>query len=167
MANVTDNFKHLFNSAYGNVNTTSPTLIGASSAQVDSINQNRTATQNFSNAAFLNIAYLSSINIDFTSQEQINKVISQLNTSFLSLDPNTFDEDTYYLLQDMRNQNRLYLENLRFNLPYQKVIFTNSVPTSILSYNLYGSSVRSQEIIDANDIEDPAFAYGNITVLSE
>jgi prophage DNA circulation protein len=139
----------------------------ASSVQADSINQNTIATNNFSNAAYLNIAFLASINISYTSQDQINQVLSQLNTAFLSLDPDTFDEDVYYLLQDMRVQNRLYLENLRLSLPFQKIIYTNSIPASILSYNLYGDSRRAQEIIDVNLIEDPAFVSGDIIALSE
>lgn len=167
LANVTDNFKNLFNATYGQVKTTPPTLIAATSTQADSINQNTIAVNNFSNTAYLNIAFLASINIEYTSQQQIDEVISQLNTAFLSLDPDTFDEDVYYLLQDMRVQTRLYLEKLRLGLPYEKTIYTNSIPASILSYNLYSDSRRAQEIIDVNLIEDPAFVAGDITVLSE
>lgn len=167
LANITDNFENLFSATYGNVKTSPPPLIAASSTQADSINQNTIATNNFSNTAYLNIAFLASINISYTSQQQIDNVVGQLNTAFLGLDPDTFDEEIYYLLQDMRVQTRLYLENLRLNLPYQKTIYTNSIPASILSYNLYGDSRRAQEIIDINLVEDPAFVSGNITILSE
>lgn len=167
LANVTDNFGNLFSSTYGAINTTPVTTINTISPQTDQLNQNRIATQNFSNVAFLNIAYLASINITYVSQDQINNILTQLNAAFESLNPNTIDQDIYYSLQDMRVQNRLYLESLKLGLPYSKIIYTNSIPASILSYNLYGDSRRSQEIIDVNIIEDPAFVSGNINALSE
>jgi len=167
LANVTDNFGNLFSSSYSAINILPLNLLTLSSPKTDQLNQNRVAIRNYSNTAFLNIAYLASINIDYTSQEQIVNILNQLNSAFDSLDPNTVDEDVYYTLQDMRVQNRLYLENLRLGLPYSKVIYTNSVPASILSYNVYGDSRRAQEIIDVNFVEDPAFASGNINVLSQ
>lgn len=167
LANVTDNFGNLFSSTYSAIKTTPPELLTASSPQIDQLNQNRIATQNYSNVAFLNIAYLASINIDYLSQEQVTNILNQLNAAFDSLDPNTVDEDVYYTLQDVRVQNRLYLESLRLGLPYSKVIYTNSVPASILSYSVYGDSRRAQEIIDVNFVEDPAFTFGNVNVLSQ
>lgn len=167
LANVTDNFGNLFSSTYGAVNTTPVTTINTASPQTDQLNQNRVAIQNYSNVAFLNIAYLASINIDYVSQDQIDNILTQLNAAFESLDPDTMDEDVYYSLQDARVQNRLYLENLKLGLPYSKIIYTNSIPASILSYNLYSDSRRAQEIIDVNVIEDPAFVSGNINALSE
>lgn len=167
LANVTDNFGNLFNSAHSSINTTPVETLNTSSPRTDQVNENRIAIRNFSNVAFLNIAYLASINIAYVSQDQINNILTQLNKTFEALDPNSIDEDIYYTLQDMRIQNRLYLESLRFNLPYSQIIYTNSIPASILSYNLYGDSRRAQEIIDVNIIEDPAFVSGNINVLSE
>lgn len=167
LATVTDNFQNLFNSTYGKVKGGNPPLLQATSAQADQLNQNAITIQNYSDVAFLNIAYLAAINIEFTSQNGIDDTLSKLNSTFLSLNPNTVDEDVYYLLQDMRVQNKLYLEKLRLGLPYEKTIYTNSIPASILAYNLYSDSRRAQEIIDVNDIEDPAFVSGTITVLSE
>jgi prophage DNA circulation protein len=166
LANITDNFGNLFGSVYGKIKTVPPTTLNTSSPQSDQINQNRIATNNFSNVAFLNIAYLASINITYTSQEQINNILRQLNIAFESIDPNTINEDIYYNLQNMRIQNRFYLESLQLGLPFNRIIYTNSIPSSILAYNIYGDSRRAQEIIDVNAVEDPCFVSGNVNVLS-
>lgn len=167
LANVTDNFGNLFNSTYGQIKNRPPATLTTSSPQTDQLNQNTIAIHNYSNVAFLNIAYLASINIEYTSQEQIVDIQTQLNSAFEALNPNTVDEDVYYLLQDIRVQNRLYLESLRLGLPFNKIIYTNSTPASILAYAIYGDSRRAQEIIDVNFVEDPAFVQGNVNVLSE
>ena len=164
---ITDNFETMVDislNIFGSGNRTQQT---GSSARVETLNENRQAVANFTDTACLTTAYLASTNIDYTSQEQIDNMLSRLNNAFETLDPNNYDEEIYYELQDLRTQTRLFLQNLRTTLPYYVDIKTNSIPTAVLAYNLYADSSRSSEIDSLNGIEDPAFAFGNLTVLSE
>jgi prophage DNA circulation protein len=167
LGTITDNFESMVDiclNIFGSGNRTQQ--IG-SSARVEALNQNREAVGNFTDTACLTTAYLASTNIDYTSQEQIDAMLTRLNDAFETLDPNSFDEEIYYELQDLRTQTRLFLQNLRTTLPYYVNIKTNLIPTAVLAYNFYANSSRSSEIDSLNGIEDPAFAFGNLTILSE
>ncbi|MEY3415165.1 MAG: hypothetical protein RLZZ418_401 [Pseudomonadota bacterium] len=167
LGTITDNFESMVDiclNIFGSGNRTQQ--IG-SSARVEALNQNRKAVGNFTDTACLTTAYLASTNIDYTSQEQIDAMLTRLNDAFETLDPNSFDEEIYYELQDLRTQTRLFLQNLRTTLPYYVNIKTNLIPTAVLAYNFYANSSRSSEIDSLNGIEDPAFAFGNLTILSE
>lgn len=168
ISEITDNFSDMFDLSLniygtGNGRTTSP----INSPITNTITTNNQALYDFNNVSALSLAYTCSTSITYDSQEDVDEILSRLNTAFYALDPDTVDEDIYYNLQDLRTQNRLYLENLKLGLPYLHKIRVNSIPSSILAYNLYEDSTRSSEIIDINSIEDPAFVSGNINVLSE
>ena len=181
IATITDDFKvmtdivlQIFGSGdrtkvIGNsplINQLNRTKVIGNSPLINQLNTNKIALGNFTDVACLNIAYLASTNIDYTSQSDIDTMLNRLNTAFNSLDPNSIDEDVYYTLQDIRTQNRLLLQNERATLPYYVSIRSNSIPTAVLSYNLYGTSSRVDELNALNGVEDPAFVSGNLIALS-
>ena len=124
----------------------------------DEKDDNLNVIYNYIIVAALNLAYMASVNIDYVSQDQIDNNLKLLDAAFEQLDPNTVNEDVYYSMQDMRVQNRLYLEKLKLGLPYIQTIDINCTPVSILTYNYYADSTRSNEIVNLNESEDPAFA---------
>ena len=166
IATITDDFKIMTNIVLQIFGSGDRAKINGNSAVIKQLNDNKIALANFTDVACLNIAYLASTNIDFVSQSDIDAMLNRLNTAFNSLDPNSIDEDVYYALQDARTQNRLLLQNERETLPYYVSIRSNLIPASVLSYNLYGTSSRADELIALNEIEDPAFVYGNLIALS-
>lgn len=168
VAVITNNFGDLFDVALKLVGAgTNKKTKGGTSARTQTINDNRDALYNFNDAAGLTIAYLASTNIAFTNQDQLNLAQKRLDQAYLSLNSDTMDENVYDLLQQMRSQNRLYLDTLRLSLPlFVTMQINNSVPSTVLAYQLYGDATRSDEIILLNNIQDPAFVQGAINVLS-
>lgn len=165
---ITDNFENLFNITLGLVglgNNRAPKE--GNSQRTETINNNRFATYNFNDVAATTIAYVASTNLVYYNQEQLDNVQKRLDSAFMSIDPDTVNDTVYYELQNLRNQNRIYLESIRLNLAKIVTQRTNQIPSSILSYNLYGDSTRASEIIALNSIEDPAFVSGIINVLSQ
>ena len=166
IASLTDDFQIMTNIVLQIFGSNDRTKINGSSVLATQLNDNKIATANYIDVACLTVAYLATTNIEYTSQNQIDSTLKRLNDAFETLDPDSVNEDVYYDLQDMRTQNRLLLQNLQTTLPYYISIRTNSIPSSILAYNLYGDSTRSSEIDSLNGIEDPSFVLGDITVLS-
>lgn len=165
---ITDNFENLFNISLGLVglgNNRTPKT--GDSQRTETINNNRDAVYNFSDVAATTIAYAAATNLVYYNQEQLDSVQKRLDNAFMSIDPDTVDDTVYYELQNLRNQDRIYLESIRLNLAKIVTQRTNQVPSSILAYNLYGDSGRASEIITLNSIEDPAFVSGVINVLSQ
>jgi prophage DNA circulation protein len=168
VAVITNNFGDLLKVSLALVGagTKRGTKIGTSS-RTQTINNNKNALYNFNDVAALNIAYLASTNIAYTDQSQLAQTQKLLDDAFLSLDPDTVNEDVYNLMQSMRAQNRLYLDTLRLSLPLIVTqVIINSLPSTVLAYQLYGSSTRASEIVLLNNLEDPAYVRGVINVLS-
>jgi prophage DNA circulation protein len=166
VASITDDFQIMTNIVLQIFGSGDRTKTNGSSALSTQLNANKIATADYIDVACLTVAYLATTNIDYTSQDQIDEILSRLNDAFDTLDPDSVNEDVYYDLQEMRTQNRLLLQDLQTTLPFYVSIRTNSIPSSVLSYNLYGDSSRAGEIESLNGIEDPAFVSGNIIVLS-
>lgn len=165
---ITDNFTDLFKVSLAMVGLgTKRAIKSGLSSRTETINTNKNALYNFNDVSALNIAYQASTNIQYTDKEQLENAQKLLDDAYLSLDPDTVDENVYYLMQSMRSQNRLFLNTLSLNLP---IIITleqnNSIPSTVLAYQLYEDVERANEIILLNNIQDPAFVQGPINVLS-
>jgi prophage DNA circulation protein len=168
MSQVTDNFSDMSDVSYlifGQGKNRDK--FNGNSSVINSLRTNNQAVYNVVDAQCLTIACLSSANIGFESQEQVQEYINRLNKAFNSIDVDNFDEDLYYELQNMIIATKQYLDTLRISLPFNVSITTNSVPAMVLAYKLYGDGRRADEIVSNNFIEDPAFVSGTINVLSE
>ncbi len=164
---ITDNFGDLFNvvlniAGLGNKRE----LKSGNSSRTAIINSNKNAIYNFNDVASVALAYQVATNLTFGNQGDLDSVENRLNAAFDALDPNTVDETIYYNLQSLKNQLRLYFNALRINLAFVITQRVNSIPASILAYNLYGDTERTDEIVALNQIEDLAFVEGPINVLS-
>lgn len=166
IATITDDFSIMTNIVMQIFGSVDRTKVSGNSPLVNQANTNKIALANYTDVACLNIAYLATTNIDFTSQGDIDAMLTRLNTAFDSLDPDSIDEGVYYTLQDARTQNRLILQNLRTTLPYYVSIRSNLIPSAVLAYNLYGDSSRADELNVLNGVEDPSFVSGNLITLS-
>ena len=163
---ITDSFNTMVDIALNIFDSSKNEQYPASSARNEQLNTNNQQLDNYFKTSSLAVACLASTNIDYTSQEEIDGIIKRLSTAFDSLNPNKIDEDVYYNLQNLKVGTTAFLKNLRTTLPFYVSIKTNSVPSAVLTYNYYGTSDRSDEILLLNNIEDPAFVSGNINILS-
>jgi len=165
---ITENFENLFDVALGMVGLgDNRTPRAGNSTRTETLNANRLAVYNFSDVAAITLAYEVATNLTYNSQEQLDSVQNRLNAAFDTLDPDLVDDTIYYNLQNLRNQLRLYLDTLRLNLAKIVTLRTNTIPSSILAFNLYGDTSRADEIITLNNIENPAYVSGVINVLSQ
>jgi prophage DNA circulation protein len=167
ISQITDNFSTMVDIALNIFDSMQDGQYPASSATNEQLNANNQELNNYFKTSSLSIACLASTNIDYTSQEEIDKMIQKLNNAFDSLDPDKINEDVYYNLQNLKVGTGTFLRNLQTTLPFYVSLQTNSIPSAILSYNYYGTSDRSDEILLLNNIEDPSFVAGQINILSE
>ena len=168
LSQVTDNFSDMTNISFNIFGKgKNRNKFFSTSLDGNSLKSNNQVIYNVVDAQCLTIACLSSTNIDYTSQEQVETMLLRINEAFISIDSNSFDDNLYYNLQDMIIATKKYLDGLRISLPYNIQIETSSIPAMVLAYKLYGDGRRAQEIIDNNFIEDAAFVSGKINVLSE
>lgn len=165
---ITDNFENLFNVSLNLVgigNNRIPRV--GNSTRTATINSNKNAVYSFNDVAAVALAYEVATNLTYTNQEQLDNIQNRLNDAFNSVDPDLTDSTIYYNLQDIRNQVRLYLDTIRLNLAKIVTLRTNTIPSTILAFNLYGDTSRADEIITLNDITNPAFVSGIVNVLSQ
>ena len=163
---LTDNFNDLFNLALNlNGKGKSRNQIEGNSFRVNAINDARKSLYFINDVATISIAYQAAANMNFTNQEQVIVIEKRLSKAFEAIDAD-FDDDVYYQLLNLRNQTRLYLNKIRINLARIVTKKYNEMPAALLSYKIYGTSERAQEIIDLNYISDPAFVSGEIKLLS-
>jgi hypothetical protein len=165
LSQVTNNFNDLFNVCLNIFDKVTTPIQKGLSSRIATLNSNRLALSTFNKVAALSIGYLSSTNIVYNNKNDLLIYQKRLDKAFLSIDPN-IDSNVYYNLQNLRNQTRIYLDNLSLSLAGVVTQYTNVTSASTLSYSLYGTTDRAIEILTLNGIEDPAFISGNLKVLS-
>ena len=141
------------------------TRVPGTSTLSTTINEGREFLYYFNDVSLLSSGYQAATIIDYISNEELANIRAQLESLFESISPD-IDDDTYYALQNMRIATLEYLETLSPQLPNIVTIRINQTPASVLSYKLYGTTERMDEIIDLNGIANPAYVEGEIKVLS-
>ena len=102
--------------------------------------------------------------IDYTDQSQVNNIIKRVEAMYNSLNPNLIDDQIYSIIERMRAETLISLNNLKFKLPSVSTIDTNSLPAIALAYGYYANAAGSQyeNILNLNKIQDPQSVSGNI-----
>lgn len=135
------------------------------STQQQQIKNNQDQLNNFVNAAALATAYNAAANIAYTNFDQVNTVNTSLEDGFAAL-PTNLDRDVFQDLLDMRVETSTILTNLAISLPRVTTFKTNKVSLNVLSYSLYGSLERKNDVRDLNQFIDTSRIDGEIKILS-
>jgi prophage DNA circulation protein len=136
-----------------------------SSTQQTQIKNNQDQINNFINAGAMATAYNAAASIAFTNFDQVNEVNTKLEDGFAVL-PSNLDKDVYKSLLEMRIQTNEILTNLAISLPRVSTYSTRKVSLNVLTYNLYGSLDKKNDVKMLNDFLDTSRIEGEIKILS-
>lgn len=141
------------------------TVVGTSQRSLD-IKNNQDQLNNHINASILALSYNAAANITYSTQDQVNNVVSNLETGF-SLLPSNLDSDVYAILIDLRIRVNAYLSRLSIGLPkVSNYLVRNETTLNYLVYDLYGSLDLKTSIRDLNQFRDTSKIVGNIKILT-
>lgn len=106
--------------------------------------------------------------IDYVEQSQVSNIIKRIEAMYNSIDQNLIDDNTYSILERMRAETLLTLNNLKLKLPSITTIQTNSLPAIALAYNYYSdfAPAEYENILNLNKIQDPQNVNGNIKLFT-
>lgn len=113
----------------------------------------------------LALQYQASVNIEYTTIEDLEDIQTQLQDSFNQL-PEDIDIDLYRQIQDARSQAKSIFDGLTITLPRITTIQVNQQPLDLLCYSLYGNLDNLELLQDLNDIIDIERVSGNIKIIS-
>ena len=129
------------------------------------IKNNQDQINNFVSASALALAYNASANITYTNSDEVNSIISSLEDGFAAL-PSNLDRTVRDSLLNMRIETNEILNNLSISLPRVTTFKTAKVSLTSLTYSLYGSLSRKNDIKELNQFIDTSRIEGEIKILS-
>lgn len=136
------------------------------SRQQQDINTNQNQVSNLVNAGALAIAYDAAVNINYSTLDELNQVITDLEAGF-GLLPNTLDDDILDSLTTIKVEAQKIFSDLSISLPnIIDYVIPNAVSLNVLVYALYGSLDLKNTIRDLNQFEDTSQVSGAIKILS-
>lgn len=115
----------------------------------------------------LSFAYATASTIDYTDTDQLSTIRNDLEAQYNKVSQfELISQDTFYDLQGLRNEMRIFFAKEAVNVPNIVTIETPVMPVSILSYQYYGTTDRSEQILNLNPSEEVSFIEGDIRILS-
>lgn len=116
---------------------------------------------------FQTSAYIEYMNqvarIDLDNTNQVDQIVENIEGQFVKLSP-ILPEATLASVTRLRTLVRILLDTRRININRLRTIAVQDEPLSVLSYNLYGNTDRSDSIQELNNISYPMSINGDIQV---
>ena len=139
-------------------------ITGTSQIQKD-IQTNQEQLTNIVNSSALALAYNAAGNIEYKTLDELNSINSFLEDGF-DLLPDSLDREIRQQILELRIEINNIFSNLSITLA--RVVNSNVKKTSlnILSYSLYGSLERKNDVRDLNQFIDTSQVEGDIKILS-
>lgn len=139
-------------------------VVGNSVAQRQIAN-NQKQLRNIFQVSAMALAYDTAVNIDYTTQDELGAVISDLENGFALL-PADIDRELYKSLLQARIEALNVFNSLSIGLPRVSNFSTNKTSLNVLVYALYGSLDNKTQIRELNKFKDTSAIEGSIKVLS-
>lgn len=104
-------------------------------------------------------AYDNAVNIAYQNKVELDNVVSRLNAEYILVSDNPLiDSDSRVAMLDIKTAVMRFFSTLE--LKDLTTYTTDLIPSSVLSYSLYGDSSKDAEIIDLNGISNTGFIEG-------
>lgn len=103
--------------------------------------------------------------IEFQNDEEIDNVVEVIENQYNNISQQ-LSENSLNDIEIVRNNLRIFLNQRRLNTNFIIEIDVQNEPLSVLSYNLYGSTDKSEEIVELNMVKDVFSISGTIKVES-
>lgn len=111
----------------------------------------------------LSYAYDNAVNIAYQNKVELDRVIQQLDGEYVVVSSNPLiDSDSRLSMLEIKTAVMRFFSTLE--LKDLTTYTTNLIPSSVLSYSLYGDSSKNSEIIDLNSISNTGFVEGIQTI---
>lgn len=115
----------------------------------------------------LALAYNNAANIDYSNENELNDIRQALEAEYLDLTSDTnLSNDTLDNLSALRNSLRAFFEEISIVVPKIRTINTAKMPMSILTYQYYGSTEKTEDLIALNSTIDVSFVSGSQEILT-
>lgn len=134
-------------------------------------NKNRKLLNGVHNLLILTDLYTTASQLTYEDEIQLDNTQDILDANFYDLTNN----DSYFLTNDLihqiselRNQVRIFFDNLRLTVAKVTTIIAQPIPATVLAYQYYGNTDNYQEILDLNDVaNNPAIISGELKILEQ
>jgi prophage DNA circulation protein len=134
--------------------------------------QERAENQNIINsnvsASALSLAYNNAANIDYGNELELQSVKEDLEEEYLRLiDDSNLSNDTIDQLTSLRNNVRLLFDDISVSVPKIRTIETATLPMSIISFQYYGTTDETDNLINLNSTLDVSYVSGSVDILTQ
>lgn len=111
-------------------------------------------------------AYNITTNLDFETDADVQSVKNVLDAQFEKVvNDNNASDDTIQELKNLRVEVRKFLDEEAVNAFRVSTVYTNEIPMTILAYQYYGNTEKTENLLDLNINKNPSFVQGNVKVL--
>lgn len=115
----------------------------------------------------LSLAYNNAADIDYGNELEVLEARQALEAEYQRIIEDTnLSNDTLDALANLRNSSRLLFEDISIAVSKIRPITVNTIPMSVLSYQYYGSTDNTEELIALNNTIDVSFVEGEVNILT-
>ncbi len=112
----------------------------------------------------LALAFSNATRIEFSNESELSGIIDQLNDQYNKVIQDNIDSDTRISLLDLKTVAFSFFSQL--DLKSLIDIETSTIPSTVLAYQYYKDSARSDEIVSLNNIQNTGFIEGPLKIVS-
>lgn len=106
--------------------------------------------------------------INYEDEDQLNTIVDTINSKYdelINSDYNKFSTDLRDKIAEIRNQSRVFFENVRVTVNKIVEVETNQTPVAVLAYNYYGNTDDYNYLLKLNNNFNPSVISGTVKIL--
>lgn len=118
------------------------------------------------NITILLNAYQYALDVEYHTTQDVSIVKSALESQYqYLLSMKNLNYDLLNDIKDIRNDMRLFFDEVNRNVYRATTITTAEMPLTVLTYSYYGNLDLESDILKLNEIKEPSFVSGNVRIL--
>jgi len=160
-----DNAEDVFNSVKNLIGFKNDEVVTGDSQTRQATLKNQALINNLISVNTFAIAYNQAAQINYKNQDDLNSNIKILEDGFKNI--TGLDRDSQTELQRIRIEFQKVTNDLSISLPKVSDFTTNKIPLNVLTYQLYASLDKKNDIKDLNKFRDTNEITGTIKILSD
>lgn len=132
----------------------------------------RTANNSIINDAIQSLAlldaYFNAAQIDYSTVEDVESMVDKLDAQYQKLvESAVLNTDMKDSLTDVRTNMQGFFDQQKLTAQQIITVETNRTSSSLLAYQYYGDSSKSEDILKLNNIIDPASIEGSVKIFTQ